>query len=202
MGLFDLSTPGAEHTNRMIGKTETSLLHFQGIETANVANIREHIPVLPGPEEAVFIWTIKQFTTMSFIAWMIESVGPIDELTISTYSIGNTTINTLMRYYDNGDIREGHIYLAAYAKRIASKKVDQLRAQIGVRDRLSLSFGFNHSKIVAAKIGSTGYFTVCGSGNFSENANNEQFVLVNSKQVYNFYKNIIRNDPTDRYRQD
>lgn len=201
MGLFDLSTPGTDHTNAMIGKTDTRLLHFQGLEVANVANIHEHIPVPPGPGEAVFIWTIKQFTTMSFIAWMIETMGTIDELTISTYSIGTTTINTLMRYYDNGDILEGHIYLAAYAKRIAPKRVDLLRSQIGVRDRFSLSFGFNHSKVVTAKIGSAGYFTVCGSGNFSENANNEQFVLVNSKQVYDFYKNIIRNDPTDRYRQ-
>lgn len=203
MGLFELKTPlqsasakkrkpKAEFENTLEGKSAAKIAQYEALQTAKVAKIEEHLAI-PRPGEIAFIWTTNQFNTMAFILWIIKHLGKIESLTITTYSIGATSINAIMRWYDSGDIKEIYFYVASYAKRIAAKNVDLLQAQSNARQNITVGFGFNHSKVLLAKTAGA-HITITGSGNFSENAYNEQYTLCNDKKIYDFYYECIRAD--------
>lgn len=207
MGLFELNPPAVqpakerkrpkqEFENTLEGKSAAKISHYEDLQTAKVAVIEQHLHDIPTPGQVVFIWTTNQFNTMAFIVWIIKHLGPILDLTLTTYSIGAVCINTLMKWYDSGRIRQIYFYIASYAKRIAAKNVDLLTAQANSRERITVGFGFNHSKVMLART-EKDYIVITGSGNFSENAYNEQYTICNDKDIYDFYYNCIREDQTD-----
>ena len=77
---------------------------------------------------------------------------------------------------------------------INNKCVDLLRSQAAARPQISIGYGFNHSKILLARTQDDQYIVITGSGNFAENARNEQYTLCNDKQIYDFYYECIRAD--------
>lgn len=147
MGLFELNPPAVqpakerkrpkqEFENTLEGKSAAKISHYEDLQTAKVAVIEQHLHDIPTPGQVVFIWTTNQFNTMAFIVWIIKHLGPILDLTLTTYSIGAVCINTLMKWYDSGRIRQIYFYIASYAKRIAVKNVDLLTAQANSRERI------------------------------------------------------------------
>ena len=181
MPLFELKIPDNNLENNLEGKSAAKLVAY------------ENIPVPPKPGEVIFCYTTNQFNTMAFIVWIIRTIGKIRSLTITTYSIGATSINTIMKWYDAGHIEDIYFYIASYTKRISPKNIDLLTSQASARDRVTVSFGFNHSKILLAET-DHGHFVITGSGNFSENAYNEQYTICNDERIYKFYYDCIRED--------
>ena len=193
MPLFELKIPDNNLENNLEGKSAAKLVAYENLQTSKIKIIQENIPVPPKPGEVIFYYTTNQFNTMAFIVWIIRTIGKIRSLTITTYSIGATSINTIMKWYDAGHIEEIYFYIASYAKRISPKNIDLLTSQASARDRVTVSFGFNHSKILLAET-DHGHFVITGSGNFSENAYNEQYTICNDERIYKFYYDCIRED--------
>lgn len=193
MPLFELKIPDNNLENNLEGKSAAKLVAYENLQTSKIKIIQENIPVPPKPGEVIFCYTTNQFNTMAFIVWIIRTIGKIRSLTITTYSIGATSINTIMKWYDAGHIEEIYFYIASYTKRISPKNIDLLTSQASARDRVTVSFGFNHSKILLAET-DHGHFVITGSGNFSENAYNEQYTICNDERIYKFYYDCIRED--------
>lgn len=193
MPLFELKIPDNNLENNLEGKSAAKLVAYENLQTSKIKIIQENIPVPPKPGEVIFCYTTNQFNTMAFIVWIIRTIGKIRSLTITTYSIGATSINTIMKWYDAGHIEEIYFYIASYTKRISPKNIDLLTSQASARDRVTVSFGFNHSKILLAEA-DHGHFVITGSGNFSENAYNEQYTICNDERIYKFYYDCIRED--------
>lgn len=193
MPLFELKIPDNNLENNLEGKSAAKLVAYENLQTSKIKIIQENIPVPPKPGEVIFCYTTNQFNTMAFIVWIIRTIGKIRSLTITTYSIGATSINTIMKWYDAGHIEEIYFYIASYTKRISPKNIDLLTSQASARDRVTVSFGFNHSKILLAET-DYGHFVITGSGNFSENAYNEQYTICNDERIYKFYYDCIRED--------
>lgn len=193
MPLFELKILDNNLENNLEGKSAAKLVAYENLQTSKIKIIQENIPVPPKPGEVIFCYTTNQFNTMAFIVWIIRTIGKIRSLTITTYSIGATSINTIMKWYDAGHIEEIYFYIASYTKRISPKNIDLLTSQASARDRVTVSFGFNHSKILLAET-DHGHFVITGSGNFSENAYNEQYTICNDERIYKFYYDCIRED--------
>ena len=193
MPLFELKIPDNNLENNLEGKSAAKLVAYENLQTSKIKIIQENIPVPPKPGEVIFCYTTNQFNTMAFIVWIIRTIGKIRSLTITTYSIGATSINTIMKWYDAGHIEEIYFYIASYTKRISPKNIDLLTSQASARDRVTVSFGFNHSKILLAET-DHGHFVITRSGNFSENAYNEQYTICNDERIYKFYYDCIRED--------
>lgn len=194
--LFEMTPPAPvlpkkNFENTLEGKSSARLITFERLQTDMISTIKSTIPHPPASGECVFVYTTNQFNTMAFIVWLIRELGTIEELTLSTYSIGALQINTLFKWYDSGGIRDIFLYIATYAKRTMPKNIDLIMAQKRSRPGVRVAFGFNHSKIMLARIGGN-FISISGSGNFSENAYNEQYVICNDERVYNFYRDAIR----------
>lgn len=158
-----------------------------------VSSIKELIGHPPTPGEAIFIWTDKSFNAFTFIPFSIKEYGKIDRLILSTYSINNRIIDSLMRYIDKGKILSVDIFISETIRHRLPRAVDQIEAIVRSRPEIiRVGYGWNHSKVTLINAGGQ-HFVVEGSGNWSENARNEQYIFLNSHQVYEFRAKYILN---------
>lgn len=184
--LFDTvqATTGVNNSNSDRAAMKFYQMHCERIDSLkNLVNI-------PKPDEINFLWTLKSFNAFTFIPFCIKEFGRIDELTLSTYAINKRIADSLIRQFDKGGIGSVHIFISETSKFRSAGVIDHLQALMQTRPNISLQFGWNHSKVSCVKCGDN-YFTFEGSGNWSENAMYEQYVLVNSKKIYDFRKNNI-----------
>ena len=70
------------------------------------------------------------------------------------------------------------------------KVMDNLKSLALQRQNINVNFSWNHSKITLMQCGEN-YFVVEGSGNWSENSRNEQYIFLNSQSVFDFRKKCI-----------
>ena len=205
MALFSLDRNGTALPGmpvRSEGVTAAKLQRFESMHTAKVAIVKEHLNAPPGPGEVVFIWTTAQFNTMSMIMWLIEERGLADELLLSTYSISNICVSTFLKWMDSGQIGRVYMYISDYFTKLKSKRWDMLLSAKAARPgRLDIGIGFNHSKVTLLSVGPD-RFVITGSGNFSENAINEQYTICNNAEIYEFFKQCLTEDRPLRLRKD
>ncbi|MBC7382821.1 MAG: hypothetical protein H7296_07465 [Bacteroidia bacterium] len=153
--------------------------HLTKVESLKALNGR-----LPTAGEIFFLWTLNSFNAFTFIVYVIKHCGVIEELNLSTYSINDRILTSLIKWYDKGEILKINISIADSIKHRMPRIYDQLSAQAKNRN-INVSFNWNHSKITAMRTAED-YFVVEGSGNFSENAQHEQYIFLNDKNVYDF----------------
>ena len=159
-------------------------IHYQRIKS-----LKDLCGRLPVEMEMIHLWTIKSFTAFTFIPYIIKYSGPIEEIYISTYSINIRVIDALVRLVDTGQVKQVVFFISDSIKSLQRKVYDHLRAIVENKP-LRVIYAWNHSKIMAIKSGEN-YFNVTGSGNFSENAQHEQYNFSKSRKGYEFLKNEI-----------
>lgn len=145
---------------------------------------------IPAENEITFLWTLKSFNAFTFIPFLIAHFGTIDELYLSTYTVNRRIADALIRQLDNGKIGSVNIFVSESIKFRMPDVIDHLNNQMLSRPKITLQYAWNHSKITCARCGEN-YFIFEGSGNWSENAQYEQYILINSKNIYEFRKKNI-----------
>jgi len=150
-------------------------------------SIKNLVGKLPDPGEALFIETLKSFNAFTFIVYMIKEGGPVDDLFIATYSINTRIVNSLVKWMDKQQIRNVEIYISDSIKHRMPRVVELIENYASKRNNLIITYAWTHKKVICAKIADQ-YYIVEGSGNFSENSAQEQYLFTNSKQLYDFRK--------------
>lgn len=172
--------------------SKSKIIRFEEIHIEKIENIKNLCGHLPIPGEIIFLWTCNSFNAFTFIPYVIRYSGKIQALYISTYSINTRIVEALFRWYDKGDIEYILIYISDSMKFRMPAVVDLLEA--GMKERnIQIKYAWNHSKIQLIK-SNDNCFVVEGSGNFSENAANEQYVFLNNIEVYEFRKKCFEAD--------
>ena len=172
-----------------LDKSEIQRVRFLNKHLTKVESLKTLAGKLPTSGEIFFIWTLNSFNAFTFIVYIIKHCGVIDELTVSTYSINDRILTSLMKWYDKGEIKKINISISDSIRHRVPKIYDQLQSQAQLRN-MEVSFTWNHSKVTTMR-SADNYFVVEGSGNFSENAQYEQYIFMNDKTVYDFRRSCI-----------
>lgn len=164
--------------NRMFADSFENTLFFK------IESLKKLTKRLPEPGEIFFIETLKSFSAFTFIAYVLKSTGHISELYIATYSTNERIINALERYFKNGQIEHIHLHIS---ETIRYRMPDIFERLLDLQDKgvIGLSTEWSHMKVTCMKTPS-GYYVVEGSGNYGENALQEQYIFLNSQKVYDF----------------
>lgn len=194
MPLFDLNKIGKQATEPQPPEAKDKQLglkylaeHYQKVES--LKNLNGHLPQMG---EVFFLFTLNSFNAFTFIPYIIKERGQIHELVISTYSINQRILQAFSKLMHSGELHTVNILISDSIKFRVPKVADQLQhLQEVYAGRLTVNFAWNHSKITLIKTAKD-YFVAEGSGNWSENAANEQYILLNNEQVYNFRKSCIK----------
>jgi hypothetical protein len=157
---------------------------FENLLSFKVNNLKELCGRLPEKGDIFFIETAKSFTAFTFIVYVLKHTGRMEHLYIATYSTNERILNALLRWKDKGLINTIHLHISETLKFRMPAIFERLTA---LRDNrvIELSLAWSHKKVACMKTES-GYYVVEGSGNYGENALEEQYVFLANKQIYEF----------------
>lgn len=189
---LDTSSPSDAHLDEQTGKQSIHKSRLEKYDSISIDNLKDLAGRLPFPGEIFFLWSLKSFNAFSFIKYVITERGRIDELVLSSYNITKMIFETLMRLVDNQLIAHLHLTLSDVAKTRFPQIYDLVNGETAKRDRVDVLYMWNHSKVSLMRSGDD-HFIVEGSGNFSENSRHEQYIFMNSKEIYEFRGEWIRN---------
>jgi len=188
--LFDTKTETKTAKADVVDQ-DSKFVKFETSQTAQINNIKDLVGEFPDPNGVYFLWTKKSFNAFTFIVYVLKYKAYIEELTFSTYGINIRIITSLFKRIDDNKIGQVNIFMAESATYRIPKVLDHLKSMCDARPgKVNVFYGWNHSKITLMKTADS-FFTVAGSGNFSENARHEQYVFADNPSIYNFYKNCI-----------
>lgn len=195
MPLFDLpsitevSSPSADVERKT--RSTSAIEAFENMHIEKVHSLKELLGRVPAKGEIYFLWTLNSFNAFTFITYIIKYFGNIRQLTFSTYAINERILTSLVRWYDKGSIDSIYICISDSIRSRVPKVNDQLQAFASTRS-IKIGYAWNHSKVTLIRTDEH-HFVICGSGNFSENALNEQYIFLNDERIYNFYEECILN---------
>lgn len=176
---FDIRTL-CEEVNDARMKAE----RFEELQTMKLNRLKELCGRLPEPSEAFFIETQKSFSAFTFIVYLMRTAGRIRHLYIATYSTNERIINALLRWRSQGMIDSIHLHVSETMQYRMPAVWSRLQAlhQDGV---LRLTSSWSHQKVACIDT-EIGRFVVEGSGNYGENAMQENYVFLRSDSVFRF----------------
>lgn len=200
MGLFNIcemvngtaTSPPSERSTRSTSTIEA----FENLHIEKVNSLKQLLGRAPGRGEIYFLWTLNSFNAFTFITYVIKYFGTIRQLTFSTYSINERILTSLVRWYDKGAIENIYICISDSIRSRVPKVNDQLQAFASTRN-IEIGYAWNHSKVTLIRTDEH-FFVIAGSGNFSENALNEQYIFLNDERIYKFFDDCIRNRSDSR----
>lgn len=194
MPVFSFDEIGKKKIQEPGDKSEILRDSFLHQHEVKVKTLKELIGNFPQQDEFIALWTLKSFNAFTFIPYLIKELGKIDYLVISTYTINRRIIDSLTKKIDQGKIDHVKLFISDSLKYRMPKAVDHLDMMIRARSpQISVHYAWNHSKITLVQCGNH-FFTIEGSGNWSENAQFEQYIFFNNKRLYDFRLNCITHD--------
>lgn len=152
---------------------------------------------IPTEGEFFFLQSDKAFNAFTFIP-MIARVNPIKELHACTYSINRRVTEALIEMHDKGLIEQLTLLVSDSMIKRNPIVIDNLRAMAKSRGNMTILFAWVHAKVCCLKT-ATDYYVIEGSGNWSENAQYEQYTFANSKELYDFRMNLFTNTELKKY---
>lgn len=185
--LFNINKISEEQTHQKMSSSFKSKYinsHFE-----KIANLDKDLDRLPTEEEFFFLQTENSFNAFTFIPKILQQES-IHELYASTYSLSRRVVNALIELHDVGYIDRITLLVSDSLIKRNPVTIDLMCSLVTSYPNMKVYFGWNHSKVALARTQS-GYYVIEGSGNWSENAHIEQYIFSNSKQVYEFRKQIF-----------
>lgn len=156
-----------------------------------IKNLSEDLLRLPAEEEVFYLQTENAFNAFTFIPMIAKQQG-IKELYASTYSINIRVIESLIELHDAGIVEQITLLISDSLIKRNPTTIDLLSALVRTRANIKVVYSWNHSKVCLIKTAFS-YYVIEGSGNWSENAFIEQYAFTNSKNVFDFRKEIFTN---------
>lgn len=146
----------------------------------------------PVKNSVLSIRTQSQINAFEIFLQFIEKYGKLDLLSIQTYTIDEKTIYSLQELLNNGKIEKLQIIMTETACFRIPKIYKLLNELFSERKDCNLCFYWVHSKVHMIKAGSDKY-VIDGSGNFSMNAQIEQYNIFHSDELFDFDNEFCNN---------
>lgn len=123
----------------------------------------------------------------------IQELYKIDEIFIVIYRMNEKSVNKFKELIDNNTT--GGLLISSFFRnnKIYEKWAKNLVAYCTGNDNMKISFAVTHAKIFIAKTKCGKHIVFEGSGNFSDNARIEQYLLEDNRIIYEFHKDWISN---------
>lgn len=136
--------------------------------------------------------TNKSFNAITVIEYLIKYYD-LDEIYIAVYRMNLQSVNKLKEIISSNNVKST-ILLSSFFRdnKNYEKWAKELIEFSKVNKNSNVAFGWNHAKVFLSKTKCNKYIVFEGSGNLSDNARIEQYIIENNKIVYNFHKNWIK----------
>ena len=137
--------------------------------------------------------TEKSFNAIVVIEYLLKTYE-INEIYIAVYRMNLLSVNKLKSIIDSGDIK-CTILLSSFFRenKRYEKWAEELLMYANDKKDVNICFAVNHAKVFIAKTKDLRHIVFEGSGNLSDNARIEQYLIEDNEMTYNFHKEWITN---------
>lgn len=170
--------------------------HLQ-LSYATIKKIEKDI-IIPAVGGMVFMQTDIAFNAFDLVVCMASKFN-IKHLYSSTYSISRKSISSIIHLHDCGKIEQLTLLISESMIKRNPGTIDNLMAMTSSRPNLKVLFAWSHAKVNLLETHNGDYFVLEGSGNWSENAHYEQYILVNNKEPFDYRKQLFDNCKLKKY---
>lgn len=140
---------------------------------------------LPKKDQTLCIRTQSQINALSIFLQIIENESSIEFLSVQSYTFNEKTLFTLYDLLEQKKIKKLQILMTETASFRIPKIYKLLKELFSKRKDCNLCFYWIHSKVHLVETKNNKY-VIDGSGNFSMNAQVEQYNIFNSDKLFNF----------------
>jgi hypothetical protein len=184
--LFEISTKTPEMTNTSVAYSTLLNKHTEKIKSV------EELVRKPTKGEAVYLQTDKAFNAFTFIPY-VANTEQIKELSAVTYAVNRQVIDALIHLYDTGKVERINLLVSECLLKRSPLVADYLQSVCKQRTNITVLYAWTHAKVCLIETYENKYI-IEGSGNWSANAHFEQYVWTNDDFVFDFRKEIFRNE--------
>ncbi|MFL9844734.1 phospholipase D-like domain-containing protein [Flavobacterium rhizosphaerae] len=167
-------------------------MHFE-----KVANLREDLVRIPTQGEIFFLQSDSAFNAFTFIELLVSSFR-IKELHATTYSISRKVIDAIIELHDRGAVEQVTLLISDSMIKRNPVTIDNLRAMASTRPNVKVLYAWVHAKVCLLRTDQA-HFVIEGSGNWSENAHYEQYLMVDDKGLYDFRMKLFTETKLKQY---
>jgi hypothetical protein len=154
--------------------------------------------ILPSKGGMVMMQSDIAFNAFDLIVYM-ASKFPIKHLYASTYSISRKSIESMIYLHDAGQIEQLTLLISESMIKRNPATIDNLHAMVSSRPNIKVLYAWSHAKVNLLQTHENDYFVLEGSGNLSDNAHFEQYVLINSKEAFDYRKQLYDRNHLKKY---
>lgn len=147
--------------------------------------------IIPEKNQVLCIRTQSQINAFQIFLHFIEKYGKIDFLSLQSYTFNEETIYSLLQLLNEKKIENLQIIMTETAYFRTPKIYKLLKEFFSERNDCNLCFYWVHSKVHLLQTNNE-KFVIDGSGNFSMNAQIEQYNIFNSEELFNFDFNFCK----------
>lgn len=190
----ELLTPIAPPSDRETEffKSKYLVSHYQKVDS-----LENDLMRVPTPEEFFFLQSDTAFNAFTFIP-LVAKIYPIKELHASTYSLSRKVIDALIEMHDKGQIERITLLVSDSMIKRNPLVIDNLMAMAKSRPNVNVLYAWVHAKVCLLATHDS-HFVIEGSGNWSENAQYEQYTFANSKGLYDFRMKLFTDSKLKKY---
>jgi hypothetical protein len=189
---FDLAEASEKNRQGFVDpaeKMDTHVSKYLNKHFEKVSNLEKDLTRLPMPGEVFLLQSEGAFNAFTFVL-LICKCFPIKELSASTYSINRKVIDALVELHDSGKIEKITLLVNDGITSRNPVTMDNLMAMAATRPNFTVKLAWVHAKVCLLETHHA-HFVVEGSGNWSDNAQYEQYAWFNCKETYDFRNKLF-----------
>lgn len=143
---------------------------------------------MPQPDQIVAIKTNGLSDTGSIFHYLAEN-NSLKELYLATWIISRQNIEVLTKALDEGRLKKAYFVVSTRLKELKKANYSFLVEEFQKRsDKIKFKVCNSHAKTFSVSDTEGNYFTVTGSGNWTENPRIENYLILNNKDLFNHNK--------------
>ena len=178
-----------EKDERKHNVSRKAMVKYANLITKSVRYLEE-IADFDLPEGTQYrIVTTKNMNALTAIYALLQNHEP-EEIIIAIYRMNQPAVAKIISLSETVPIS---VLISSFFRE--NKKYENwtrmLETQAKQIENLSVGFAWSHAKVTLIKTKCGKHIVFEGSGNLSDNARIEQYILENNKQAYEFHKNWI-----------
>lgn len=137
------------------------------------------------------IVTSNSFNAISVLEY-VSQTEQIEEIYIAVYRMNLKSVDYLKRMADDTGIKLVIILSTFFRENKKYERwCEELMKYVESNDSSKVEYAWNHAKVFLAKTKSGKHIVFEGSGNLSDNARIEQYIIEDNKAVFDFHKEWI-----------
>ena len=177
-------------------KTETTNDYLQKVKYDEIiCNKTKNFVDIIGDELSLNVQyrmvTDKSFNAIVVIDYLLKKYELV-EIYIAVYRMNLLSVNKLKSIIDGGNVK-CFILLSSFFRenKRYERWAEELLMYAENKKDVEISFAVNHAKVFIAKTKDNRHIVFEGSGNLSDNARIEQYLIEDNEVTYNFHKQWI-----------